>query len=166
MHSFKDRDERAWNVELNVAQVRRVRDALGVNLLDVGNGDMLADLAADPIALCDVLWVLCQQQAEAADITDEQFGRALVGDAIAEATDALLEELVDFFPSPRREVLRRVLSKVKEVDKRLQVRTEQLLEGGKLEQLMLGAIDEQEAKIDAELARLNAGSGTLPESSG
>ena len=38
--------------------------------------------------------------------------RGWAGDAIERATAALLEELVDFFPSPKRHILRKALAKL------------------------------------------------------
>ena len=42
-------------------------------------------------------------------MTDDDFGSALAGDAISEATRAFLDELVDFFPGARRLFLRKAV---------------------------------------------------------
>jgi hypothetical protein len=108
MRTFNDNAGRTWNLTLNVWTVKKVRDLLGVDLLDLGGESasaqkpgLLFRLIADPVLLVDVLYVVCKDQADSASITDEQFGRAMGGDAIDAATKAFLEELADFTPSPR-----------------------------------------------------------------
>jgi len=108
MRTFKDNAGRTWSLTLNVWTVKKVRDLLGVDLLDLGGESasaqkpgLLFRLIADPVLLVDVLYVVCKDQADSASITDEQFGRAMGGDAIDAATKAFLEELADFTPSPR-----------------------------------------------------------------
>jgi len=75
-------------------------------------GKLVERLVSDPVLLCDVLYAVCQEEAEARNASDEEFGRLLAGDVIDAATTALLEELVDFFPKRRREVLRTALTKL------------------------------------------------------
>jgi len=62
------------------------------------------------VLLCDVVYAVCKPEADAQGVRDEEFGKAMAGDAIEHATKALLEELVGFSPSPRdRANLQRVL---------------------------------------------------------
>ena len=117
MQIFKDRDGREWQVVLNVFQMKRVRAVLGVDLINVieldKDGqvkvDMIDRIANDPCLLVDILWVLVQDQARTLNVTDEQFGTALAGDAIESATKAFLDELVDFFPGARRHFLKKAV---------------------------------------------------------
>ncbi|RIK72136.1 MAG: hypothetical protein DCC68_26745 [Planctomycetota bacterium] len=109
MPSFKDTNGREWLVTLNVAQVKRVRERLGVNLADLQEGNLLTRLA-DPVLLVDVLFVLVQPQADENSVTDEQFAASLGGDTLSAASTALLEALCDFFPLPTRLMLRKVLA--------------------------------------------------------
>ena len=76
MRQFTDTKERVWDVELNVRQMKRVRDVLGIDLVNViqtnKDGSVATDtidrVANDPILLCDILWVLCEQQAKLAPL--------------------------------------------------------------------------------------------------
>jgi len=102
MKTFTDSQGRTWNVVLNVGALRRVRDLLKVDLLDVARGDLLERLADDPVLLVDVLYVLCKTDAEAQGVSDEDFGRAMVGGVLDEAGSALMQELLGFFPSAQR----------------------------------------------------------------
>jgi hypothetical protein len=117
MRRFTDTKGRAWELDLNVRQMKRVRDILGidlVNIISTGKDgavatDTLDRVANDPILLVDILWVLCEGQAKSAGVTDEDFGSSLAGESIAEATRAFLDELVDFFPGARRLFLRKAV---------------------------------------------------------
>ena len=117
MRQFTDTKDRAWDVELNVRQMKRVRDILGIDLVNVIQAgkdgavatDTLDRVANDPILLVDILWVLCEGQAKAAGVTDDDFGSSLAGDSIADATRAFLDELVDFFPGARRLFLKKAV---------------------------------------------------------
>jgi hypothetical protein len=102
MKTFTDALDRSWQITINVSAVKRVRQALDVNLLDVAGGDLLGRLADDPCLLVDVLYVLCRPEADAKGVSDEDFGRAMVGDALDGASSALMKELLDFFPRAQR----------------------------------------------------------------
>jgi hypothetical protein len=57
-----------------------------------------------------------RDEADAKQISDEDFGRCLAGDAITAAADAFVEELIDFFPEARaRAALRKTVSAGKQV---------------------------------------------------
>ena len=117
MRQFTDTKERVWDVELNVRQMKRVRDVLGIDLVNVIQAgkdgavatDTLDRVANDLILLVDILWVLCEVQAKAAGVTDDDFGSSLAGDSISDATRAFLDELVDFFPGARRLFLKKAV---------------------------------------------------------
>ncbi len=98
MKTFKDATGKDWEVVIHVAALKRVRDLAGVDLMDVAGGDLLERLIDDPVLLVNVLYVLVKPQADARTISDEQFGAALVGGALDAAADALIRELLDFFP--------------------------------------------------------------------
>ncbi len=99
MKTFKDNAGRTWTIAVNVDAVKRVRDLLNEDLLDVEN--VLKRLMVDPILLCDVIYCVCKPQADAEQIADVQFAQAMAGDAIAHAKTALVEEIVNFSPDPR-----------------------------------------------------------------
>lgn len=70
--------------------------------------------------LVDVLYCICKPEADAQNVTDEEFGRAMSGDAILQAITALLEELSDFFPNARqRAAMKELLKKTETVVERL-----------------------------------------------
>lgn len=110
MRTFQDNAGRTWTVAVTVDAVKRVRDLLKEDLLDIER--VFPRLFVDPILLCDVVYCVCKPQADAQQVSDVDFGRAMAGDAIAHAEQALVEELVDFFHDPNhREVARRAIRK-------------------------------------------------------
>ena len=116
MRSFKDRTGREWNVQVDVTAAKRLRTLLGFNLVASDFGATLEKLLSDPVLICDVVYVLCKPQADEAKVTDEDFGRAMAGDAIEAATEVLLAELTDFTPNPRdRERVRDAIQGLKQM---------------------------------------------------
>ena len=163
MQTFKDNQDRSWEVALSVNAIKRVKGTLEIDLLEVIEGKLLERLAGDPVLLCDVVFVVCQPQADKLGISDEDFGRAMAGEAIDAATAALLEELVDFFPRPRREVLRKVLDKLKKLEGMTLAAATKVLDSEDLENLMAAELEDNDlaAAIKKRLAELrSAGSSS------
>ena len=140
MKTFADNAGRTWTVTVNVDAVRRVRNLLNVDLLEVVEGKLLERLVGDPVLLCDLLYALCKPEADARGVTAEDFGRAMAGDAIDGATQALLEELVDFFPSSRRRLLAKALGKLKALEAMAVEVVEKRLDSPELEDRMRAAL--------------------------
>ena len=140
MHTFQDTQGRTWSVTINVDAIRRVRSLLDINLLEAVEGKLLERLVTDPVLLCDILFALVQPEAEAKQISDEDFGRALGGDVLDHATTALLEELVDFFPSGKRTVFRKALEKLKKLEGIALETATKRLESDELERKMTAAL--------------------------
>jgi len=110
MRTFQDNAGRTWTVAVTVDTIKRVRDLLGEDLLDIER--TLPRLLADPILLCDVVYSICKPQADVEKISDVDFARAMAGDSIAQAKAALIEELINFFHDPnQKEVLRLAIEK-------------------------------------------------------
>ena len=99
MKTFTDSAGRAWTLSLTIDAAKRVKGLLDVNLLELEAGDppLLTKLGTDVILLCDVIFAIVKPQADAAGVTDEQFGAALGGEVVLAAQTAFYEELVDFF---------------------------------------------------------------------
>ena len=153
MRVFKDGEGRPWVVAVNVTAIKRVRAHLEIDLYALLDGDYagLDRLLKHPVDLVNVVYVLCMDEAGKRGVSDEDFGRAMYGDAILSATDAFTGELADFFPDPRRrEALRKVLAKAGLVTDRILERLDETIE----------AIDPDRLAND-----LIVSSGSAPESS-
>lgn len=127
MRTFKDTAGRSWNLQINVDAVKRVRGLLNVDLLAISDGKLIERLVGDPILLCDVVFSILKLDADAQNVSDIDFGRAMGGDCLEQATTALLEELADFFPSTKRHVLRLALTKLRDVDAKIMALAEKKL---------------------------------------
>jgi hypothetical protein len=120
MATFKDNEGRPWVVNVNVTTIKRVKDYLGIDLRNLAEDKMkpLGEFLADEVQLVNALYVLCQEQADRQNVSDEQFGAAMYGDVIEDATNAFLEAWQNFFRGPRREAIKKVLAAGKKVGER------------------------------------------------
>ena len=161
MKSFTDNLGRTWTLVVNVAAIKRVRALCGVDLnaiveIDKENNptaELLERLSSDPVLLVDVLYAVCKPECDQKNISDEDFGAAMAGDAIEQATSALLDEVVDFFPETKRTALRRILNATRRFETLAKKKLEDLLANGKFED-----------KLVSELERLTGLSSNAPES--
>jgi hypothetical protein len=161
MKTFTDTANHEWTVSVNVAALKRVRDLCGVDLMELPSfdqddptGSLLHRLGSDPVLLVDVLYAVIKPQADERGVSDEQFAEALGGDALADATDALISECVGFFRGGVRDALTKVMEKAKKADAIL------------MEQLAKAVADPAlDAAIDEAVRQAGSASGDAPASS-
>jgi len=112
MTAFRTTDGTEWQVAVNVATVKRVKELTSVNILGlVGDQKAVADLFSDDVKLCEVLCAVIRPQLAAADKTDDDFFSLIDGQVIEHAAEALLREIVNFFQEPRRTLLKKAMEK-------------------------------------------------------
>ena len=160
MKSFTDNTGRTWTLVVNVATIKRVRALCGVDLnsiVEVEDGKpsakLLERLSGDPVLLVDVLYAVCRPECDRKGVSDEDFGAAMAGDAVEQATDALLDEIVDFFPEAKRKAFQRILSASRRFGEAARRRLEATLADGRIEDALV-----------SELERLTGLSPSAPES--
>lgn len=160
MKSFTDNLGRTWTLVVNVVAIKRVRALCDVDLnaiIEVEDGKpsarLLEKLSSDPVLLVDVLYAVCKPECDQKNISDEDFGAAMAGDAIEHATSALLDEVIDFFPEAKRLALKKILSATRRFAQVAKTRMETLLANGAFEDELL-----------SELERLTGLSPSAPES--
>jgi hypothetical protein len=112
MHAFTDTAGRSWELSLTIGAAKRVKGLLGVDLLRLSEGDppLVSRLHTDTVLLIDTIFALLKPQADAASISDEQFGEALGGNAAWDAYQAFSAELEDFFRQFHRPDLERTVA--------------------------------------------------------
>jgi hypothetical protein len=160
MKSFTDNLGRTWTLVVNVATIKRVRALCGVDLnaiIEVEDGKpetrLLEKLSTDPVLLVDVLYAVCQPECDRRQVTDEDFGSAMAGDAIDLATSALLDEIIDFFPDAKRQAFRKILSATRRFEEIAKKRLSEALADSAFED-----------NIVSELERLTGWSQNAPAS--
>ena len=149
MTCFTDNQERTWSLSVNVNTLRRVKALCGVMLTDLvvlepgkkPTMELLERLANDPVLLVDVLYATIKPEADARGISDESFGAAMVGDVLETAVTALLEEVIVFFPSAKRMVLKRLLDVSLRFTQQQRKELERLMETPNLESELLKVLE-------------------------
>lgn len=153
MQHFTDANGKRWTVRVDYAAIKRARSLAGIDLARVVEDPKVLKALAEPIGLVDTIYAVCKPEADASGITDEAFGAAMIGEPIADATNALLESLADFFPEPRKGLMKGIIKRVIEVESKLQARTADLLQS-----------PEMDAAIEAALGTSTSLSTGSPES--
>lgn len=156
MAKFTDNEGRDWIVRVDVGTVKRVRATLDIDLADM-TGETAERLADDPVALVDVLYLVCRDQVADRKLSDEDFGRGLMGDPIDDASAALLEAIADFFPARKRALLQKVLAKTAKARARAMEMSTAKLDDPDLDRKINEAMArELDRTMDAVLTRLNS----------
>ena len=103
--TFKDKDGRDWEISLNLDSAIRVKDALGVDLLqpELGDPPLITRLGTDEMLLGAVICALLDDQFEKHDVSASDVRKSMDGATIMAAQTAFYEELIGFFRSRGRE---------------------------------------------------------------
>lgn len=123
MRTFRDTQNREWKLDLNVFLLKKVREETGKVLTGIAdnNCELLIQLHEDCELLVNVLWCLCESQAKALGVVDdeqsqatEKFAMSLGGDSLGDAAEALVGAVTDFFSSQeQRKALTALMEKAK-----------------------------------------------------
>ena len=149
MKSFTDNLGRTWTLVVNVAAIKRVRALCGVDLnaiveIDKNNNptaELLERLSTDPVLLVDVLYAVCKTECDQKGVSDEDFGAAMAGDAIEQATAALLDEVVDFFPTAKRAALQKILAATRRIETLAKKKLGDLLSSPEFEEKLVSELE-------------------------
>lgn len=117
MHKFTDTLGRDWLINVNVATVKRVKAATGIDILsflmpEEGKPNPLADTNKNAEAVVDILVPLCEGQLKERGIDANGFAEAFNGETLENAANALYEDIIDFFPQPYRDYWRQAKAKL------------------------------------------------------
>jgi len=135
MEIFKDAEGREWTIKITISTVKELRATCDIDIME-HSGESIRGLGTDPCLLADVLYVCCKKEAEEKGISDTQFGEGLRGDVIDSATEAFLNELVNFFPSSKSQLMKKTLEKSKNLQAQAYKKAEEQIESLSLEELM------------------------------
>lgn len=154
MFTFKDGNDRVWDltIDLGIANKLRKND---INLLNV---EVINKYLSDPIDLFNLMYLVCERQAEVYEMDDEAFGSAIGGkDASGNyigqiAADLFVEALGSFFTMAGRTALTAMVKRVWEASKKNQSQSQDLMYGAKttkvINKLMSDAMKEANQKLD------------------
>ena len=160
MKSFTDKTGESWDLDLNIGAAMRLKSRLDIDIenavtFDKSNNpedvSLLERIAEDSILLFNIIFILCEKQVQDRKLTQEQFAERFTGDTIEQATDALLDEIVNFSRPAKRKVLQRLRQISKEYAKRANMQLDLVLADPKFQ-------DEIENHLQKSLTN-------LPESS-
>lgn len=118
MHAFRDGKQRTWKLEIHCDAVEEIQEKLGVNVLDLMDKDssLLQQLTLFPPLVAKICLVAISEQLAASSIGEKEWRQTMTGDALSDATEALLAEIINFSPRSRRPLLQAVLDKNREVE--------------------------------------------------
>ena len=130
MRKFTDDKGRDWDISVSVWTLKRVRESCGVLLTTLleENAKLFADLFTDPVLLCDIAWVLVEDQAKDRQVDVRDFCLGVMGDSLGNMRNAVLESTVDFFDDPvTRENHREAMTKYLEIAHKINDRAGKVL---------------------------------------
>lgn len=114
MKYFNDTTGKQWKIDVNVGSIEDVAAQTGINLTGLFSEELglLNRLYSEPGLLCHLLWSFCGDGTEAGRTA---FLSVMKGDVLELAADALVSDVIDFFPNARRrELCRATLAKIRE----------------------------------------------------
>ena len=136
MKSFTDKNGDSWDLDLNVGAAMRLNSRLNINIENAVRFDqanrpedvsLLEQIAEDSFLLFNIIFVLCEKQVQDRNLTQEDFAARFTGDTIEAATDALLDEIVNFSRPAKRKILLRLRQISKEYSERANQQLDQVL---------------------------------------
>ena len=150
MKNFRDSTGREWTIALNLGTAMRIKDTLGLDLLqpEVGDPPLITRLGTDEMLLGEVICAFLSDQFDKHDLNESQVKAAFDGATLLAAQEAFYGELADFFRSRGR------ADRTKAIEKQ--------------ELLIKAAIKANETRIDAydvETEIRGMTSGESPEAS-
>jgi hypothetical protein len=130
MAKFKTLDGKEWVVDVTYLTVKRVRDLCAVNVLDICNLDKetLSGWVADDLKVLEVVCAVVRPQLAAVDMSDEDFFAACDGSVLKEAVERLVDQVSDFFQEPRKGLVKKVIKKLRETERKMEAQAEKAIE--------------------------------------
>ena len=146
MPSFVDMKGRKWTLVLSIGLADRIKSAVGVDFLSKNISAALNCLANDPMKLVGVLWEMCAEEAEKRGVQPEELAASLGGDAVSDASDALMESIVDFTRRSMRPAMQKALDAARKAEEQMGQRAVEALDRpGLMEAVMAEVLSESES---------------------
>ena len=165
MPQFKDSENRTWNVNINVLDVRYLRVEMGLNIAESESLHLLFD---DEERQYEVLWALVSKQAKELGVDEVGFANIFTT-CFVPATKALTEALQLFSQQTGRPELSELIGKILNASTKLRSVIQANLRSPKFDQVLNKLLVEEEKRMDKAMDQLlmdTSSSGESPESSG
>lgn len=153
MANFKDSKERTWEIpRLDALVIQGIREDCDPEFLkgdtETGRDATFDRLLADPALLCGVVYYLCDKQRKEREIDQKDFYENVIGDAIDDATNALLETVRSFSPRRTRQILDALAKQNQLQEKAIEALNRKLDDPKAIEKVMQGL----ERRMDAPMS--------------
>jgi hypothetical protein len=110
MRQFNDTKNKSWNIVININMVKLIRDVNKVDILKLLSDPETSEKVLGDIVCFSEILHTCVGTTESISEFSERFD----GETLELAMKIFLEELIDFFPPKKRQILRSVLQKITE----------------------------------------------------
>ena len=145
MQTFKDNKNRKWVIDLTIAKVRRLRDALGLDLMNPQHYVSVLQSLTDQLSF---VFLLVEHEAKEEGIDADGFERRLQGEGIATgASLAFLNELAVFFRKFDLEAFAKMADNSIRMRKKAQASFNEMIASGRFDSAMEQATMEMEAML-------------------
>lgn len=153
MHSFTDNSGRSWTLVVDGNSIEKVFRDTGHDLFDLPDPESTLHKAiGNPRSLIQMLWSLIDEQAEKAGVSPKDFGKAMFGDCIVTAQEALARAAIDFFPKSTRASLTAMVDAGKELRDTAETKLKEIEDRQLIQQLTEAAKTRLNETIDAGMA--------------
>lgn len=100
MSKFKDKNNREWNIVLDVGMIEDIKDQTGIDLDEhIANPEKMAGLIFDgPRNIVAVLHVCLEDQIKSVPLTPREFAKSFDRATVDAASNAFLEAMLSFYP--------------------------------------------------------------------
>ena len=148
--SFADSKGRHWILDLNVTLIDQVKAQTEQNLYELVDRTYVEKLEKEPRLLVQILWCLIEDQVptqEPVCESPEDFGRALGGDSLEDATIALLRAFADFCPRARRRALLKAIEKTGEAQAKAADGLIEVMDGEEIDAIVAKDLERARAEL-------------------
>ncbi len=165
MKTFNDATGREWTLDVNITVLRRVRDLTGFDFLGGMTSESFSKFTDDFEQVVNVLYVMVQPAADAAKVSDIQFGESLDGTSVAAGLDALLAELLRFFPTGQKAIVLTLAAKAAKATTQQMTKAVAWIEAQDIEGKASKKMDDVLVKSSELLTAALASSASIPAGS-
>ena len=137
MQTFKDEKDRVWSISVGYDTIEMLRKDLQVDLLKmIESEDEANRVSQDSMLVFSVVYALIEDQIAKKNLTKAEFSEAMAGMALDRAWEAIEDGIINFFRSPKREVLRQALDKKRDAEKRLIAQALKKIDSDQMDQII------------------------------